>query len=70
MLKRPRFRDTCNHGIERFIATINNKDIYSLSGTYRRIDGFCVRYGNGKDQCHDTRGNDFPQLIENIYGED
>ena len=70
MQTKPKFKDACPHGIKRFIATINNKDIYSLSGTFDRADGFCVRYGNQKNQCHDTQGTNFAQLIWNIYGDD
>ena len=70
MQTKPRFRDACSHGIERFISTINNKDIYDLAGIYGKSDGFCVRYGNHKRQCYDTKGNSFSQLIQNIYGDD
>ena len=70
MQTKPRFEDACPHGMKNFIATINNKDVYSLDGTFDRTDGYCVRYGNEKNQCHDTRKNKFAQLIRNIYGED
>ncbi len=70
MQKQPRYRDACPHGIKNFISTINNKDVYSLDGTFNRTDGLCVRYGNEKNQCHDTIVGNFSQLIQNIYGED
>ncbi len=70
MQTKPRFRDGCEHGVKRFISTINNKDIYTLSGPpYSRENGFCVRYGNRKSQFYDTHDHDFSHLIKNIYGD-
>lgn len=70
MPKQPRFKDACNHGLERFMSTINNKDIYDLTGTYGKTDGFCIRYGHHRHQCHDTNIHNLSQLIGNIYGKD
>jgi len=65
---RPRFKDKCPHGLNDFLTTINNKDVYCM-WSRDELFAFCVRYGNSQNECHEIRTDSgfYSRLIRGIY---